>query len=281
MNEPPPVYPMPSTVYGPVPSWRFGNSLGVDLIVETSTCSFNCVYCQLGHIQRITAGQRLFVPTERVIADLEKVDWGKVDVVTISGSGEPTLALNIDEVIAAIKDRWGKPVLVLTNATLLRDGETRRRLLRADTVACKLDAADDAMLARMNRPAEGITLGGIVEGIRALREDGYTGKLALQCMFMPANRGEAGRIAELARSLGPDEIHLNTPRRPYPRSWYRESRGNHGGTAPVEEVPLRTITLEEAREIEDIIAAANPGARVLSVYHEAPEPSPDGDGHGA
>lgn len=281
MSDSPPVYPMPSTVYGPVPSWRFGNSLGVDLIVETSVCSFNCVYCQLGYIQRITAEQRLFVPTERVLADLAGVDWDRVDVVTISGSGEPTLALNLGEVIDAIKIRWDKPVMVLTNATLLHDRATRRRLLHADTVACKLDAADDDMLRRMNRPAPGVDMGTIVAGIHALREDGYTGKIALQCMFMPANRGEAARIAELARSLRPDEIHLNTPRRPYPRSWYRESRGNHGGTAPVEEIPLKTITLEEAREIEAVIAAANPGTRVLSIYQDSPEPPRDGGGNGA
>ncbi|MCC5877540.1 MAG: radical SAM protein [Candidatus Sumerlaeia bacterium] len=270
MADSPPVYPMPSTVYGPVPSWRFGNSLGVDLIVETSTCSFNCIYCQLGHIQRITAEQRLYVPTARILADLEKVDWSKVDVVTFSGSGEPTLATNIDEVIAVVKDSWRKPVMVLTNATLLHDAATRRRLWRADTVACKLDTPDEDIFQRYNRPAEGITLERVVEGIRALKADGFPGRLALQCMFMPINRDGAERLAELAASIGPDEIHLNTPRRPYPREWYRESRGNHTEAAPVQEVQLKVITLEEAREIEEIIKRANPDARVLSVYTEAP-----------
>lgn len=265
-----PVYPMPSTVYGPVPSWRFGNSLGVDLIVETSTCSFNCIYCQLGHIQRITAEQRIYVPTSRVIADLETVDWDKVDVVTLSGSGEPTLALNIDEVIAAIKDRWNKPVMVLTNATLLGDPATRRRLWRADTVACKLDTPDEDIFQRYNRPAAGITLEGTLEGIRSLRADDFPGTLALQCMFMPINREGAERLAALAATIQPDEIHLNTPRRPYPREWYRESRGNHTEEAPVAEVNLKTITLEEAREIEEIFTRMNPGARILSVYKEAP-----------
>ena len=84
-----------STIYGPVDSWRFGRSLGVDLILVSSVCSFNCVYCQLGNIQEITAGRRLFVPTERVMEDLRASDWRGSDIVTFSGSGEPTLALNL------------------------------------------------------------------------------------------------------------------------------------------------------------------------------------------
>lgn len=263
---------MPGTVYGPVHSWRFGNSLGVDMIVENSTCSFNCIYCQLGHIQRITREQRVFVPTQRVIDDLKSVDWTRVDVVTFSGSGEPTLALNIDEVIAHIKDTYAKPVMVLTNATWLFDAATRKRLLRADTIACKLDAWDDEMLQKFNRPAQGITLATIVAGIKALRTDGFPGKIALQCMFMPLNKGGVHKLAALIHDIQPDEVQLNTPKRPYPREWYLGSRGNHDAPAPVSEIHLKTISMDEAVEIERIIREANPGTPVLSVYKDAPPP---------
>ena len=261
---------MPSTVYGPVHSWRFGHSLGIDLIVETSTCSFNCVYCQLGNIQRITSEQRLYVPTARVLEDLKAVDWPGVDVVTFSGSGEPTLALNIGEVIAHIKDTYRKPVMILTNATWLHDAATRQRIRRADTIACKLDAWDDAMLQKFNRPAEGVTLARIVAGIKALKADGFPGKIALQCMFMPMNKDGAAKLAALIREIGPDEVQLNTPKRPYPKEWYLGSRGNHEAGAPVPEVKLKTISMEEAQEIERIIREGNPGVSVLSVYKEAP-----------
>ncbi|MBI1291490.1 radical SAM protein [bacterium] len=259
-----------SPVYGPVHSWRFGNSLGIDMIVQRSTCSFNCVYCQLGHIQDITGDQRIFVPTSEIIAALERVDWTQVDVATFSGSGEPTLALNIHEVIHAIRSRWNKPVMILTNSTLLGDPATRQRLYEATTIACKLDAADDETLRKVNRPAPGITVDSIIDGIAAIRSDGYTGTLALQCMFLPTNRAEAERIAELAARIQPDEIHLNTPRRPYPRQWYPEARGNHNPNAPVPTIQLKTITLEEAVAIERIIQAAVPRAKVLSVYRDAP-----------
>jgi len=91
----------PSTVYGPVDSWRVGRSLGVDLLCDTSVCSFRCVYCQLGAINLHTSERRVYVKTERVLADLEASRWREADVITLSGSGEPTLAANLGEVIRA------------------------------------------------------------------------------------------------------------------------------------------------------------------------------------
>ncbi len=261
----------PSTVYGPVPSWRFGNSLGVDLLLVSSICSFNCIYCQLGNIQNVTTEQRVYVPTERVIEDFQNVNWDKVDIVAISGNGEPTLALNLGEVIDHIKEAYDKPVLVLTNATTLEDKATRERLMRADILSCKLDAPDDETLRRVNRPAAGISVDRIVRGIKALKADGFPGTLAIQCMFLPLNIKEARRLAELIRDIGPDEIQLNTPKRPYPREWYLDARGNHSGVLPVEGVELKTISWEEAREIERLIREVNPDTRILSVYKEAPE----------
>ena len=110
-----------SSVYGPVHSWRVGASLGIDLLLTTSTCSFNCIYCQLGDIQLKTAERRIYVPTDRLERDLRQSAWEQADIVTFSGSGEPTLALNLAEAIHLVKEYTNKPVMVLTNATLLHD----------------------------------------------------------------------------------------------------------------------------------------------------------------
>lgn len=264
-------YPMSSTVYGPVYSWRFGNSLGIDLLVETSICSFNCLYCQLGQIQNITSERKVYVSTDRVAADLEKVDWSKVDVVTLSGNGEPTLALNIGEVIDLIKDRYEKPVMVLTNSTMLYLPEVREALQRVDTLACKLDAWDSEMLNKMNRPDDEVVFDRLVEGIKLVQQGPFAGKIALQCMFMPVNIKGASVLADLIAEIKPDEVQLNTPKRPYPREWYLEARGNHTGETPVESVMLKTISIEEALEVENIIKKANPDIPVISVYKEAPK----------
>src|SRR5207237_8474386 len=97
------------------------------------------------------------------------------DVITLSGSGEPTLAANLGEVIRRIKKLTGKPVLVLTNSAHLWDAHVRRELSRADAVYCKLDAADEETFRRVNRPAAGVTLRRTFEGIRRLPPE-YTGR---------------------------------------------------------------------------------------------------------
>ncbi len=250
-----------SSVYGPVKSWRYGSSLGIDLLLQTSICSFNCVYCQLGNIQVRTLEQKIYVPTERVVQDLSRVDMKRVDIVAFSGSGEPTLALNLGEVIGHVKEVYRKPVMVLTNASLLHDPATRTRLREADIVDCKLDAADDTLLRRFNRPVEGITLERIVQGIKALRSE-HPGKIHLQCMFMPVNVKQAEAIASRVREIRPALVQINTPRRPYPKSWTPVTRGNHDGPPPVEYSRLNTISEEQAEEIEAILRAT--GVPVLS-----------------
>lgn len=257
---------MVSSVYGPVKSWRFGRSLGIDPIVERSTCSFDCIYCQLGKIQNHTTEQRVYVPTEQVWRDLEKVDWDGVDVVSISGSGEPTLALNLAEIVDMIKERTDKPVHLLTNATLLGDPAVRARLGRLDLVSCKLDAPSDAILRKMNRPAAGIGIESIVAGIAALRSE-FHGTLALQVMFMPLNIAAVEEWVPLIERIKPDMIQLNTPRRPYPAAWHLESRGNHGARAGVDGRVLSTITHEQARHAEAFLRERT-GVEVVSVYRD-------------
>lgn len=252
-----------SSVYGPIKSWRYGNSLGVDLLLRRSICSFNCVYCQLGNIEEVTLEQKVYVPTAKVIGDFGPFDMSQVDIVAFSGSGEPTLALNLGEVIHYVKTELDKPTMVLTNATLFDDAATRKRVLESDVVDCKLDSATDRTLRRYNRPAPGITVEGIVKGIKALREE-YAGRLRLQCMFMPVNAREVEQLAEIIREIRPDLVQLNTPRRPHPARWDLVYRHSEGGETGIRETYLKTITMEQAEEIERILKST--GVPIESVF---------------
>ncbi|MBM3269650.1 MAG: radical SAM protein [Candidatus Sericytochromatia bacterium] len=256
-----------AAVYGPVKSWRLGRSLGIDLLVQSSICSFRCAYCQLGKIELPTAERREWVATARVLADLELSDWRSADVVTFSGNGEPTLATNLGECIRAIRDRTGKPIVVLTNGTLLNDPAVRADLAAADRVYVKLDAASDRGLRMVDNPVEGITLEGCLAGILAFRAE-YAGYLAIQTMVMPMNLAEVEPLCDLYTRIKPDEIQLNTPLRPMPRAWYPESRGNHEGPAPVPESHLRVLTREQACEVEQLVREKT-GLKVVSVYQPA------------
>ncbi len=216
----------PTSIYGPVESWRLGSSLGVDLLNVDSICSFECVYCQLGKINHVTTKREVFVSTEQVLKDLENSDWETADVITFSGSGEPTLAKNLGEVIENIKRITHKPIVILTNSTLLHLKEVRRELLKADKIFCKLDAWSDDVLKRVDRPRKGVSLESIISGIFEMRRE-FNGFLAIQTMILriPSDF-EIEKLAEILMTINPDEVQLNLPTRPIPHDYFVESRGN-------------------------------------------------------
>ncbi len=254
-----------SSVYGPVQSWRVGMSLGIDLICETSVCSFNCIYCQLGAIQEIQNERRLFVSTERVLMDFTQSRWREADIITFTGSGEPALAVNLGEVSRGIAEISSVPQLVLTNGVLLGDPGTIEDLQSIDRVYVKLDAVTEKMFQRVNRPVSGITLSSIIENILLFKQV-FSGFLGIQTMFLPGNESDLSQLAELLCRIDPDEVQLNTPTRPYPKYWHVSSRGGHSEELrKYKSVPLRTVSKERALEIEDHLRRET-GLRIISVY---------------
>ncbi|HEY9825721.1 MAG TPA: radical SAM protein, partial [Stenomitos sp.] len=215
-------------VYGPVRSWRFGRSLGIDPIGRISTCSFNCVYCQLGEIQLSTVHRQVFVPTQHIVQELNAFAGREpVDVVSLSGSGEPTLALNLREILVAAKQILQCPTVVLTNSTLLGDPSVQRDLCCADIVAAKLDAFSAAALHRINRPATEVDWSALLAGLLAFRQ-GYNGCFAIQTMMLSPWAPETeAQFIQLLQNLQPDEVQLNIPTRPRALSRQLDARGNH------------------------------------------------------
>jgi wyosine [tRNA(Phe)-imidazoG37] synthetase (radical SAM superfamily) len=253
-----------SSVYGPVRSWRVGLSLGVDLLCLNSICSFNCTYCQLGFIQVQVNERQLFVPTEKVLSDLRASDWQRSDIVTFSGSGEPTLAANLGEALEGVKRISRKPVLVLTNGTLLDQSDVQEELIGADRVYLKLDAATEKTLRRVNRPVSGVTLERIVEGASRFREK-YSGILGIQMMFVYSNLKDVDRAAEILNRIQPDEVQINTPTRPYPRDWYLQSRGSHEGVDyPAK--PLKPVSRTELDAIVKRLGELTGRPKILFVH---------------
>jgi wyosine [tRNA(Phe)-imidazoG37] synthetase (radical SAM superfamily) len=205
-----------SIVYGPVPSWRLGRSLGIDLLPgRGKTCTFDCVYCQLGRTTRPLAERGEFVSLDTLARELEAVRSVRADFVTFSGTGEPTLAANLGEAIGLARGALGLPVAVLTNSSLMTREDVRRDLAGADVVVAKLDAPDERLFQRVNRPLPGISVKEVIDAIRVFR-DAYGGRLALQMMFVEANRRGARALAAIAGDLSPDEVQINTPLRPCP-----------------------------------------------------------------
>ncbi len=261
------VFQLKSTVYGPVKSWRFGMSLGIDPLFYTSTCSFNCIYCQLGHIQNITTEIKEYVSTVKVLSDFkERLKTSEpLDIIMFSGSGEPTLAKNLGEMIIGIKEILPKvEIAILTNAVHLNEPIVQKNLRNIDRVIVKLDAPNDKILKRINRPAEGVSFKSILSGIKAFAQS-YKGALEVQMMFMPLNKNEVDELAKHLKEISPKVVQLNTPKRPYPIGWYRENRGNHIGLHDHETQELKTVTIEEAQNLKESLEAKT-GLEILSVY---------------
>lgn len=228
-----------TSVYGPVNSWRYGRSLGIDPIGKISTCSFDCAYCQLGEIEQISGDRTHFVSTEQIQQELAEFAPWDVDMITLSGSGEPTLALNLGEILVMVKRVTGKPTGVLTNGTLLNDPQVQAELALADSVAAKVDAVDSDRYRRINRPAEPFTLEKLWAGLHQFRKI-YMGRLAIQTMILsPWSETEQAEYIRLMQRLEPDEIQINTPTRPKPLTHQLDARGNHSPTQ--RDYPTRSL----------------------------------------
>ena len=201
-------------VYGPVSSWRLGRSLGVDPICRAGKiCTFDCLYCSLGLTTKKTIERRVFVSTEQVAQALEKaIKKVKADVVTFSGTGEPTLAQNLGELIEIARDISGLPIAVLTNSSLKIRRDVRRDLAKADIVKGKLDVPNEILLRQINRPHEEIRFRDVVKGLKKFRGE-FKGKFQLEVMFVPETKNFSEEIAGIVKEVKPDEVQINTPLR--------------------------------------------------------------------
>ncbi|MFH0731967.1 MAG: radical SAM protein [Candidatus Omnitrophota bacterium] len=201
-------------IYGPVYSWRLGASLGIDPISgKTKVCTYDCVYCQIGRKPPYSGNRKIFVPTDKIIGELKKLPKIKIDYITFSGSGEPTLAKNLGDIIKAIRKIRKEKIAVLTNSSLINRKSVQKDLLLADFVAVKLDAPREDLFKKINSPDEKIKFAATVKAIKQFKRK-FKGKLTLQIMFVKENKEFAKDIAEIARQIKPDQIQINTPTRP-------------------------------------------------------------------
>jgi len=211
-----------SHIYGPVPSRRLGFSLGVD-IVPLKTCSFDCVYCQLGRTPKKTQTRRTFYSVQGILPQIKKAiaQSRKIDYITFSGSGEPTLNKEIGNMIRQIKKTTDIPVAVLTNSSLLSRKSARQALLAADLVVPSLDAATADAFRKVNRPHPSFRLEKIIAGLEKFRR-GFKGQIWLEVMLVKGINDSSADIKALKKALArinPDKVQLNTVVRPPAEKW--------------------------------------------------------------
>ena len=204
-------------VYGPVPSRRLGFSLGIDL-VPYKTCSLDCIYCQLGRTTQKSVERKIYTQKDNVCEEVQEAlrKTQRIDYVTFSGSGEPTLNSEIGAVIREVKKITVLPVAVLTNGTLLFREDVQKDLVEADVVCPSLDAASDVMFRKINRPHDALKLDSIIQGLKKFRMT-YKGRIWLEVMLIKDfndSTEELSRIRNAISGIQPDRVYLNTVVRP-------------------------------------------------------------------
>jgi wyosine [tRNA(Phe)-imidazoG37] synthetase (radical SAM superfamily) len=213
-------------VFGPVPSRRLGQSLGIDTI-PLKTCNWNCVYCQLGRTVPLTNERREYFPSEAILAEVEETltrhNPGEIDWLTFVGSGEPTLHSGLGKLIRGVKEISDLPVAVITNGSLLYVPQVRVALLEADAVMPSLDAGTPRLYRRINRPHPQTTFERLVSSLILFRRE-YKGKLWIEVMLIEGLNDSDQALEDLAallKRIQPDEVHINLPTRPPAETWVK------------------------------------------------------------
>jgi wyosine [tRNA(Phe)-imidazoG37] synthetase (radical SAM superfamily) len=238
--------------FGPVPSRRLGRSLGINHI-PPKTCSYACVYCQLGRTPALQATRTRFYPPEAILHDVkQKVEETRrqserIDYLTFVPDGEPTLDINLGKAIEFLRP-LGIKIAVITNASLIARDDVQDALGEADWVSVKVDALHERLWRRVNRPHRTLRLDAVLAGLSSFAK-GYRGTLATETMLVRGLNDDRESIEALATVIGrlrPATAYLSVPTRPSAEGWVR---------APTE-TPLNQayqIFREQAEHVETLI----------------------------
>jgi wyosine [tRNA(Phe)-imidazoG37] synthetase (radical SAM superfamily) len=207
--------------YGPVPSRRLGKSIGVSPI-PAKTCSYSCVYCQLGRTDHMQVERKSFFPKEDIFRDIEKVvNASSADFITFVGDGEPTLCKDLGWLIENTKNVFKLPIAVITNGSLLYHEDVREDLKNADVVMPTLDVGNQALFEILNRPSKTITFEKMLQGLIDFRQD-FKGQIWSEVMLVSGINDSVKELNSIKDALArtrPDRVYITTPVRPPAENW--------------------------------------------------------------
>jgi len=259
-------------VFGPVPSRRLGQSLGISPIPR-KTCNFTCVYCQLGRTTNFTNTRVDFFPSETIVDEVQKalLITERIDYITIVGDGEPTLYAGLGTLINSLKKQTSFPIAVITNGALLYREDVRHDLINADVVLPTLDASTENLFRLINRPHKELNLKTIVQGMKQFREE-YKGQLWVEVMLVKGKNDKPEilrKIKDIIDSIGFDKVFINVPIRPPAESWVK---------IPDPEVLLEaqkilsaeSISLYETSDVTSIDKTASPEQNIIEIAQRHP-----------
>ena len=204
-------------VYGPIPSRRLGQSLGISPIPKKA-CNYACVYCMLGPTDKMTNTPQMFMPVQDILAEFEQVLASGIpfDAVTFAGDGEPTLYAGLKELILELKKRTKKPIVLITNGALLYDPEVYDTCMKADIVMPSVNGYDERTFKLINRPHGEIDFAKVTLALKKFSRE-YPGLLWLELMLikgMNDSTEDLHKYQDFLHQFYYDRLYINTPNRP-------------------------------------------------------------------
>ena len=213
--------------YGPVPSRRLGKSLGINNI-PAKVCSYACIYCQVGKTSRLSIDcDSFYDPSAIVEAVKRRIDAAqsaaeRIDFLTFVPDGEPTLDRHLIDALALLKSA-GVPLGIITNGSLAWRDEVRAALSMADWVSLKIDAVDESVWRRINRPHKILRLGMVLDGVLRFAR-AFTGCLVTETMLVKGVNDRPEILEATSAFLAevhPRTAYLSVPSRPPAEKWVR------------------------------------------------------------
>ncbi|MBU4487180.1 MAG: radical SAM protein [Candidatus Delongbacteria bacterium] len=206
-------------IFGPVPSRRLGLSLGIDLLGE-KICSMDCIYCEVGRTAKFTMDRAEYVPADEVLEEFRKYlknyKSEKLNFITFSGMGEPTLNNKLGYLIDKIHEMTDIPVCVLTNSTTIIYEDVFNDLLKADVVIPSLDAVSEKIVSKLNKPKECINFDNIIQRLSEFKKI-FKGKMFIEILFVKGENDKDEELAllnEAVKIINPDGLQIHTVERP-------------------------------------------------------------------
>jgi wyosine [tRNA(Phe)-imidazoG37] synthetase (radical SAM superfamily) len=210
-------------LYGPVPSRRLGQSLGVDPI-PSKTCNYQCIYCQLGPTNHFTNQRKNYYPKDEILNELKEAllnETTDFDYLTFVGSGEPTLFKDLGDLISFAQQHTSKPICVITNGSLLSNEDVQSALLNVDVVLPTFDAGDKKTFRLINRPHPDILFEKLIDGFIKFRNR-YEGQFWAEIMLVKDVNDSPEKLRKIKEKMDlihPDRIDVNVPIRPPAEEW--------------------------------------------------------------
>ena len=204
-------------VFGPVPSRRLGISLGVDLVVSKS-CNLNCIFCECGATKKIQLERQRFKDMNEILNEIQSVLKDiKPDYITFSGSGEPTLSLDLGNISKAIKEdlKYQGKICLITNSLLLADKTLMKELEYIDLIVPTLNTLNQDIFEKIVRPDYRTNVDEIRKGFINLNNSNYKGKIWIEIFILENINDSKENFIEIANFLNSeniryDKIQLNT-----------------------------------------------------------------------